>query len=367
VPLEKDQSVRFLNASLTSILNLGEKLKRRLDQLEKLEAENRHDGLPVNTNIPLAPVSEQVTDQQVQFATLNNSPASIDDALIYSGTRAEDIINSSNCLPELSSDLTIWDTNLFNDSALFNECLIPFESITRVDCGCKNPHLEIIRSAGSKQYRYFPQNHHHDQHPSPPTSNPTPETFQISRLCTIRALLANCEHLGVTEPMICVTDETYPSIFLRSASLNRTGVDCTTTAATIKRTQAIFSSLEPDLRPIPEQIATSHWPVIDILPFPTFRRNLILHRPDLNKEELVDDLVDGLICWVGGGRKGRSGASEMGAEGTPWDCKSWEAKEWFWKKYWTMLGGEEGELVKQSVWWRRIRGEGDVALESVVC
>jgi hypothetical protein len=314
-------------------------------------------------------LAEPPLEQRVQPINTYDYTTLLDDTSTQSVPRTEDIINSSNCLHEISSDLTLWDTNIFNDPTLFNECLIPYESITRVDCGCKTPHLEIVRSAGTKQYRYFPQNQHHDQQPSPPNSGPIPSTFQISRLCTIRALLANCEHLGVTEPMICVTDETYPSIFLRPASVNRTCVDSTTTAATIKRTQAIFSTLEPDLRPIPEQITTSHWPVVDVLPFPTFRRNLILHRPDFNKEELIDDLVDGLICWIGGanGRKGRNGAAEVGAEGTPWDCKSWEAKEWFLKKHWTMLGGEEGELVRQSAWWRTMRGEGDVALESVVC
>jgi hypothetical protein len=43
--------------------------------------------------------------------------------------------------------------------------------------------------------------------------------------------------------------------------------------------------------------------------------------------------------------------------GNLWDVRSWEAKVWFLKKYWWLLGGEEGELVRQSEWWRSVRGE----------
>jgi hypothetical protein len=345
--------------SLTVIADVGDKLKRRLDQLEKLESENRHDDLVVTTDDCSTNLPESRISQPIQLINNHDLTPSID-SLVFSGTPAEKISESSYCLPEPSSDLTFWDTTIFNNSTSFNECLIPYESVNRVDCGCKTLHLEITTTIGSKKYHYFPQDHD-NQHHSQPCSNSNLDAIQFSRACIIRAILSNCTHLGITEAMICVDDVQNPSIFFRPPSLNMTGVDLTTTAAIVQKTQAIFHILEPDLRPIEEQITTRHHSMIDILPFPTFRKNLITRPWEVNMEELSDDLLNGLICWTGPGlgRKARGRATENGSEGTPWDCRSWEAREWFLKKYWKPLGGEEGELVRQTAWWRRMRGEED--------
>ena len=66
-----------------------------------------------------------------------------------------------------------------------------------------------------------------------------------------------------------------------------------------------------------------------------------------------------LVCWGGAGigQKDRNDSTGYASTGTPWDVRSWEAKVWFLKKYWTLLGGEDGELVRQSEWWRSTRGE----------
>lgn len=71
----------------------------------------------------------------------------------------------------------------------------------------------------------------------------------------------------------------------------------------------------------------------------------------------------GLICWGGAGvgkrdrNNNNSTARNHLSSGAPWDHRSWEAKPWFLRKYWVLLGGEEGELVRQSEWWRGVRGE----------
>lgn len=35
----------------------------------------------------------------------------------------------------------------------------------------------------------------------------------------------------------------------------------------------------------------------------------------------------------------------------------------FLKKYWALLGGEDGELIRQSEWWRNIRGDDTPDIE----
>jgi hypothetical protein len=55
-----------------------------------------------------------------------------------------------------------------------------------------------------------------------------------------------------------------------------------------------------------------------------------------------------LTCW--GGINGAH-------TGTPWDARSWEATEEFIQKWSNIVGGEEGELARNSQWWRSLRGE----------
>jgi hypothetical protein len=170
-------------------------------------------------------------------------------------------------------------------------------------------------------------------------------------------MFSNCQHIGISEGMIC-SDEAFSPFFRPMPNKS----DCDTTilpSGIVSRVQNIFHTLKPDLRPLQEQITIRHHPVIDVLPFPTFRRNLIITYPPIPEDELFADLLDGLICWsgVGGSRKERSMLEGENSSGTPWDCRSWEARVWFLQKYWTLLGGEEGELVRQSEWWRTLRGE----------
>ena len=119
-----------------------------------------------------------------------------------------------------------------------------------------------------------------------------------------------------------------------------------------------FLHLRTHLRPCAAQLLYRHHPYIDVLPFPCFRERLIkltcAKEPMINEDELCNDLEnDGLVCW---GSCLGSGSSAIGS-GAPWDIRSWEAQDWFMKKWWVLIGGAEGEIFKQTQWWREMRGE----------
>lgn len=169
-------------------------------------------------------------------------------------------------------------------------------------------------------------------------------------------------HVGLTEEMVCATES--PSPFYRSI---RASADGTAKENIICTVQRIFKKLKPNLRPSSDQITVNHPPYIDVLPFRMLRKNLILHQQEVNEDEFLRDAVTGLVCWGGAGvgRKDRDASTGYASSGTPWDNRSWEAKVWFLRKYWSLLGGEEGELVRQSEWWRNIRGEDLIDIEAL--
>ncbi|KAJ5233084.1 hypothetical protein N7468_006040 [Penicillium chermesinum] len=165
-------------------------------------------------------------------------------------------------------------------------------------------------------------------------------------------------HMGLTEELLCEDDS--PSPFFRFSA---NSVNQATAERLISSVQGTFRTLKPDLRPISEQITTKHHPYIDILPFPTLRKNILCHLDDFDEDAFFDDMLTGLLCWGGTGMaKGdRAQATGCVSTGTPWDFRSWEATQWFLEKYWNLLGGEDGELVRQSQWWRGVRGDPEVS------
>ena len=124
-------------------------------------------------------------------------------------------------------------------------------------------------------------------------------------------------------------------------------------ASNVDSIRATLSKGKPrSLRPTNEQIMQLHHPFLDILPFPSVRSralDLMSHSPpkidywDLKKD--VGDL--GLICW----QTDRSSVAD------PTDGRSWEAEPWFLKKWWALLGGEDGEVWESTIWWRKFRGD----------
>ena len=224
---------------------------------------------------------------------------------------------------------------------------------TNIDCGCSIPHIQI-RTQGPDPFtlrglRLLSFT------PTARIADPYVNNIRLETMCTIAALFNLGMHIGITQEMICAED--CPSPFYRSGAKS----DRTIEANTIGTVKGIFKALKPDLRPSSEQITVEHHPYIDILPFPTLRKNLIRHQhlEGFDEDQFFLDLLAGLVCWGGAGvgRRDRDQSTGFASTGTPWDVRSWEAKVWFLKKYWTLLGGEDGELVRQSEWWRGIRGE----------
>ncbi|CAG7555497.1 unnamed protein product [Fusarium equiseti] len=117
-----------------------------------------------------------------------------------------------------------------------------------------------------------------------------------------------------------------------------------------------FRALSPDLRPIDKQLTFGHHPYVDVIPFKSFRENLIraLENEPSNIDEGIlchDILAGGFTCW-GSGRNPHG----MGA-GVPWDSRSWEPSVWFLMKYRQLAGDWDGELWTSARWWHNARGE----------
>lgn len=231
---------------------------------------------------------------------------------------------------------------------------------TSIDCGCSTRHIQI-RTKGTDPSSY-------DDvkiltfGPSAAAADPYANNLRIETTCVVAALHTIVMHLGIDQEIICADESLSP--FFRSTA-GSVGADYLVRANMIKTVQQTFKRLKPDLRPSSEQITIKHHPCIDILPFPTLRKNVIIHQEELDEDELFSDIFTGLVCWGGAGIGKRDLENNTGyaSTGTPWDVRSWEAKAWFLKKYWALLGGEDGELVRQSEWWRSIRGEDMPCIE----
>ncbi|KAL5048237.1 hypothetical protein BDW71DRAFT_196262 [Aspergillus fruticulosus] len=199
-----------------------------------------------------------------------------------------------------------------------------------IDCGCSNQHF-TLQSGG------------------PFSANPR----QVKILATMP--IADPYHVGIAMDAICAEES--PSPFFRA---DASSADPLTKANVVAAVQKAFKpKLKHDLRPTKEQITINHHPIIDVYPFPTLRNNLVSRQGEYDEDEFFHDSLAGLICWgsAGVGLRDRNVSAGKASTGTPWDLRSWEAQEWFLKKYWNLMGGEDGELVRQTEWWRSIRGE----------
>lgn len=288
-------------------------------------------------NLPASTVAE--------FSVLDSSEAILED-LQYHVPPADGI--------PFPSVLTKWDSVTHIDPSLLihdkQSHGLSQAWMTTVNCCCSKPHVQIqtqgldLLSPGEIKILSF----------GDPYAN---SNLRIETICNIAALYTLGNYIGVTEELLCT--ETSLSPFFRPTA---TSADEIVKSNIISTIQGIFKTLKPDLRPSREQITVNHHPYIDILPFPILRKNLIVHQEEIDEDEFFHDMLTGLICWGGSGvgRRDRKDSTGYASTGTPWDVRSWEAKEWFLKKYWTLLGGEDGELVRQSEWWRGIRGEDDI-------
>ncbi|KAI4279704.1 MAG: hypothetical protein L6R35_006037 [Caloplaca aegaea] len=230
-------------------------------------------------------------------------------------------------------------------------------STTTIECGCSSPHVQI-RTRGSDPFSSGEVKIHMFG-PSVTAADPYINNLRIETVCTIAALYRLGMYIGITEEMICA-DRSFSPFFLSSVG----SADDMVKANAIDTAQRICETLKPDLRPSSEQIAVDHHPYIDILPFPTLRKNLIIHQEEIDEDGFFHDMLTGLMCWGGAGigTRDRQEFTGYASTGTPWDVRSWEAKGWFLKKYWALVGGDDGELVRQSEWWRSMRGEDPLCI-----
>lgn len=180
---------------------------------------------------------------------------------------------------------------------------------------------------------------HLHQHPGATASySPYRNVLHLARISYFAALFANFSSLGFDFALFL--DENSKSPF--HGGLPDGGT--------------VEADVPPSLRPISSQLSVPHHPYIDSLPFPTFRRRILAalstDPPLLDEDDLCIDLMvrDGLVCW---------GSCDQGGmdRGTPWDSCSWQAKGWFLRKWWWLIGGKDGELWSSSRWWASQRGE----------
>ncbi|KAL8740923.1 MAG: hypothetical protein Q9190_006418 [Brigantiaea leucoxantha] len=330
-----------------------EKIKERLEHLETL-------SVPVAGNEEVITAATPPQNSQSNSTSIEHQNSCQYTGQIPSDNSNElsldfpDLILSPSLTPASFSDVALCDPIIFSDpSHLFHDedtASVSQCSATQVDCGCLKAHVQVTLSVP----RVYRDTKVLNVAPDLLSPDPYLSTLRIERMCIVQAIFANCLHIGVSEEMFCDDDAVSPFFQPIGKTVNDPGCD-----RIVKSIQTIFTTLKPDVRPIREQITTKHSPVLDVLPFPTLRKNLIESADTVNEDELYDDLLNGLVCWGGAGvgRRDRDSSTGHTSSGTPWDGRSWEARVWFLRKYWTLLGGEDGELVRQSEWWRNIRGD----------
>ena len=175
--------------------------------------------------------------------------------------------------------------------------------------------------------------------------DPSINYITVTGLSYIAALKQLCEHAHI--PLDTVTDESSQSPFYIPRDLN----------VEYEQEPPNFPAhLKPDMRPTLTQQDIPHHPCYDLLPWPVFRSKLImacsLDPPLIDEDDLCLDIMnDGIRCW------GSAMTMHGRGEGAPWDSRSWEAMPWFLEKWEVLTGGKDGEMWRNSEWWRFMRHE----------
>ncbi|OIW32650.1 hypothetical protein CONLIGDRAFT_275548 [Coniochaeta ligniaria NRRL 30616] len=361
-----------------------EKLRERLDKLEGLAASLVQSRAAAATTAAATRTSQKVPSPDSSITTpAALTPSHEVTASYSSSTPAQPIVRSCLNAPPTPafisvpwgpqqttpvsddassvSELSIWGSHAYIDPSFLvrdkGRDNIGTYCTTTFDCGCPTPHSHVVSrgpeasSRGEFKVLTF--------RPGSTGADPYANALRLETMCTMAAISALGTYIGISQEYLCAEESLSPFF--------RPGAASTDKADTVSTVQKIFKTLKPDLRPSREQITVAHHPFIDILPFPTLRNNLIAQQVMLDEDEFCEDILAGLVCWGGAGvgQRDREASTGFASTGMPWDVRSWEARAWFVKKYWTLLGGEDGELVRQSEWWRGVRGED--SLEVAVC
>ena len=314
------------------IICLGEKLRERLDRLEALAASAAQSNAIEKTPAAGIEPSEAVTAHDSSSTPTHimaqslpgydASDVSVSSSSAVTTGECQHLTSQSNDTP---SALSIWDFASHVDPSLLirdnqNDGLGPCWTTT-IDCSCPSPHVQIRTygpdpsSNGQVSILSFG--------PRATAVDPYANNLRIETVCVTAALHTLGMYVGINEGMLCADQSLSP--FFRSSAES---ADDMVKANMIFVVQRIFKTLKSDLRPISEQITIEHHPYIDILPFPTLRKNLITHQEEIDEDEFFHDILTGLVCWGGAGigRKDREDSTGYVSTGTPWDVRSWEAR-----------------------------------------
>lgn len=347
-------------------------MRKRLEDLESLaasvaETNDKPTQIKASTASPVTSIESGQTSSPEQASQDWSSPTCSDEDGSQQGPHAPSTTPLDVLVPttseETSMSMSFWDPATFIDPSYLTmtnygrpDTQREYLSTTYVDCGCAVRHVEV-RTKGLGCYDKGVELIRVGE--SKAFSDPYMNHIRIEAMCTISAMWENCLQLGISEWVLC--DEDSQSPFYRPGPSTNLITSHNTEAidGVVRTVQSIWKTLKPDIRPIKEQITIPHHPCLDIFPFPTFRKNVLKATVLVDEDEFWCDAMHGLTCWGGAGigRADRKGATGRASTGTPWDHRSWEAKPWFIRKYWIVLGGEDGELVRQSEWWRGTRSE----------
>lgn len=368
----------------------GEKLRKRLDDLETLaasvaktrEAKTQDVAEESSSSSP----SNGLTSSPDQTPPDWSPESCIDEFPLQIGQDTLSIDPKDVSVPAAVENASNNSSTLWDSATSIDPCYLTMTNYGKsstqhelrptvyVDCGCSVRHVEV-RTMAAGGYEIGVELLRVGE--TKVFSDPYLNHIRIDAMCTMTAMWENCLQLGIPEWVLC--DETSQSSFYRPGShKSNSGSSSSTNLITsgsgyntdvqavdgvVRTVQSIWKSVKPDLRPIKEQVTIAHHPCLDIFPFPTFRKNALRGTMLLDEDEFFLDATSGLMCWggAGGGKADHKGGAGKASTGSPWDHRSWEGKPWFLRKYWILLGGEEGELVRQSEWWRSTRGEeGDI-------
>ncbi|KAL4979015.1 hypothetical protein BDW66DRAFT_169260 [Aspergillus desertorum] len=344
----------------------GEKLRQRLKRLEAL-AETAAHGRPTS-QVPAAgqglsaAVNTSSTAQGDNFATAvpHSAPGALASSLSTTAT------HYSQLAPQLGNfplDLDFWNPNeyapLLDDPSLLgtrDPTVLPLSDETI----WYPPQVEPTRGSntsedtihGAINYASLPavsstfiSTASNNSVTNTDRGEPLRKQLRVDQHCTLTALFLVIEHIGIPMDLICA--EEFSSPFFRRRRLVGRSIDRSQHRC---RLPEILQS-KAQARPAAIQRANHHQPpsINRCLSLPTPRNNLVTCQAEYDEDDFFHDSLVGL--------RDRNASAGKASTGTPWDLRSWEAQELFLRKYWSLMGGEDGELVRQTERWRTIRGE----------
>lgn len=193
--------------------------------------------------------------------------------------------------------------------------------------------------------------------PDPHASN-----IRLMQTTLTLATLHNARRMGFDLARVAACGADYISPFYRPDA------DLRTDPQSLFAPTDITKSLPPNLRPTLAQILVPHHVGLDLIPIPMLRDRAILlsvTKPD--KVDLLDLKMDifqrgGLMVWCSPAQRGDNILDDSwecealeAKDWVPWNWRCWEAAPWFLRKWAIAVDGDEGELGRQSRWWKTVR------------